>query len=124
MLEADSHDGHGSASKNSNTRSGRPYFHVGDFNLFRCLASAVTERELDGFAHADPLDLLGEVRQAANRLAVYGDDDVAQLSGRGVEPAQARARGRRARYRTHNDHTFDAKPGRDGFAACDDADAR
>jgi hypothetical protein len=117
-------DGHRSASKNSNARSGRPYFHVSDFNRLRCVASAMPERELDGFAHTDPFDLLGEVRQATNRLPVCGHDDVAQLSGRGVEPAQARARGRRARYRTHNDHTFDAKPGRDGFAACDDADAR
>src|ERR1700730_2281265 len=71
----------GPASKNSNPGGGRPYFHVSDFHRLRCLASAVLERELDGFAHTRLFDLLDEVRQAAYRLAVRGHDDVAQFSG-------------------------------------------
>jgi len=48
------------------------------------------EREFDGFPHTDPFDLLGEVRQATNRLPVCGHGDVAQLAGRGVETRASR----------------------------------
>jgi hypothetical protein len=72
-------------------------FPHGDFNLLCRFAFALPERELDGFAHSDLLDLFGQVRETTGRSAVCGHDDVPQFSGRGIDTPQPGARSRRAR---------------------------
>ena len=56
--------------------------------------------ELDGRADARLLELLGQFREAPHRLAVDGDDDVAELAGPRIDAAQAGALGRRAGQRS------------------------
>jgi hypothetical protein len=89
------------ASKNSKADGGSAYFHVSDFNRLRPLIAVVLKHELDRFTHTDLLDLLGQFRQATDRLAVRHDDDVPSSPVEALTPCKpARAAGEPGTVRT------------------------
>src|SRR5262249_42730610 len=95
---------------------------VDDVDVERHLAALALDFELDLLADTDALQLLGEIRQPAPRLAVHSDNHVAERSAVGVDAAQPGALGRRARDGAHDHDAFDAGPRRRVLVRGDDAD--
>src|SRR5688572_9791874 len=77
---------------------------IGDLDGNGGPAAVPLDQELQAPADADALQFLGEIGQAPHRPAVDADDDVADLAGAGIDPAQPRAGRGRARQRPHDHH--------------------
>src|SRR3954470_11722524 len=95
---------------------------IHDFNVDIARLRAAFQADADALAGAGLLDLVGEVGKPVHRLAVGLDDDVAERTGAEIDAADAGALGRASRRGAHDDHPFDAQPGRNGLAGSDNAD--
>src|SRR5438105_463506 len=95
---------------------------VHDVNVDIARLRTAFQADADALAGADLLDLVGEVGQPVNRLAVGLDNDVAERTRAEIDAADAGTLGRASGRGAHDDHPFDAEPGRDGLAGGDDAD--
>ena len=84
---------------------------------------AALDGEIDLFSDPDPLELIGEVGQPSNLLAVGRRDDVAEPAGGEVDPPDSGALGRRAGCGAHDDHPLGTQSGGIRFARRHDADA-
>ena len=66
---------------------------IHDLDLDRGVAAIALDRQGDPLSDPDALELLSEIRQLLDRLAVHADDHVTEPAGARVGPAQAGALG-------------------------------
>src|SRR5262245_41262837 len=96
---------------------------IRDIDRDRRPAAAAVDGQWNALADADLFDLIGEVAELPNRLAIRRHDHVADRPSLGIHASQSRLFGRRARRCAHDDDTFDAEPRRYRFIRGHDADA-
>src|SRR5947209_6626110 len=95
---------------------------VDDINVDIARLRTAFQADADALAGAGLLDLAGQVGKPVYRLAVGLDNDIAERTRAKIDAADAGTLGRASRRGAHDDHSFDAEPGRNGLASGDDAD--